>query len=108
MAARRDPAQAKRYEVRVEEYWLPNQAATRRTLKTAMGQDGDALLQAVYAPCAPSDPWPRPAVQILRQVRRQHKYRLDDARWRSSDDRPPHARLITSPYAPEARCATKR
>ncbi|MCS6937904.1 MAG: transposase [Roseiflexus sp.] len=108
LAAHRAPAWAERYGVRVEAERLPSDAATRRTLETASGQDGDALLQAVDDPRAPPDRWQRLAVPILRQVWRQHYDRPDDARWRSSDDLPPHAQLITSPDEPEARCATKR
>lgn len=108
LAAHLDPAWAERYAVRVEEYRLPQAAADRRVLETTIGQDGYALLDAVYDPSAPADLWQRPAVQILRQVWVQQYYGPQDVRWRASDDLPPHAQLIASPYETEARFATKR
>jgi hypothetical protein len=38
----------------------------------------------------------------------QQYYGPQDVRWRTSDDLPPHAQLIASPYETEARFATKR
>lgn len=108
LAAHLDPAWAERYAVRVEEYRLPKDATDRRVLETTIGQDGYALLDAVYTPGAPADLWQRPAVQILRQVWLQQYVGPHDVRWRSGDDLPPHAHLITSPYETEARFATKR
>jgi transposase len=108
LAAHLEPAWAERYAVRVEEYRLPNAAADRRVLETAIGQDGYALLNAVYAPDAPPALSARPAVQILRQIWLQQYYGPHDVRWRTGDDLPPHAQLITSPYETEARFATKR
>ncbi len=108
LAAQLNPAWAERYTVRVEEYRLPKDAADRRVLETAIGQDGYALLNAVYAPDAPATLWQHPAVQILRLVWLQQYVGPHDVRWRTGDDLPPHALLITSPYETEARFATKR
>ena len=108
LAAHGDPAWAERYAARVEEYRLPQDPAARRLLETTVGQDGYALLQAVYDPSAPPALRRCPALGILRQVWVQQYYGPHDVRWRTGEDLPPHARLIASPYEVEARFATKR
>ncbi|HRF61628.1 MAG TPA: IS1182 family transposase [Candidatus Competibacter sp.] len=108
LAAHGDPAWAERYAARVEEYRLPQDPAARRLLETTVGQDGYALLQAVYDPSAPPALRRCPALEILRQVWVQQYYDPHDVRWRTGEDLPPHARLIASPYEVEARFATKR
>lgn len=108
LAAHGDPAWAERYAARVEEYRLPQDPAARRLLETTVGQDGYALLQAVYDPSAPPALRRCPALKILRQVWVQQYYGPHDVRWRTGEDLPPHARLIASPYEVEARFATKR
>jgi transposase len=108
LASHLDPAWAERYAVRVEEYRLPKAATDRQVLEMTIGQDGYALLKALYAPDAPPDLWQRPAVQVLRQIWLQQYYGPHDVRWRSADDLPPHAQLLRSPYETEARFATKR
>lgn len=108
LAAHGDPAWAERYAARVEEYRLPQDPAARRLLETTVGQDGYALLQAVYDPSAPPALRRCPALGILRQVWVQQYYGPHDVRWRTGEDLPPPARLIASPYEVEARFATKR
>lgn len=108
LLAHLDPAWAERSAVRVEEDRLPKATADRTLLEVAIGEDGYALLDAVFAADAPADRWQRPAVQILRGIWLQQDDGLHDVRWRSRDDRPPHALLLTSPYETEARFATKR
>lgn len=108
LAAHGDPAWAERYAARVEEYRLPQDPAARRLLETTVGQDGYALLQAVYDPSAPPALRWCLALGILRQVWVQQYYGPHDVRWRTGEDLPPHARLIASPYEVEARFATKR
>jgi transposase len=108
LSAHLDPAWRERYLVRVEEYRLPKDSAARRILETTIGQDGYTLLDAGFAPDAPEELRQLPALQILRQVWLQQYYGPHDARWRLSQDLPPHAQLITSPYDLEARFATKR
>jgi len=108
LTAHLDPTWAERYTVRVEEYRLPKDAATRRVLETTIGQDGYALLSALAATDTPDLLRRRPAVHVLRQVWVQQYYGPHDVRWRSRADLPPHALLITSPYETEARFATKR
>jgi transposase len=102
------PAWGDRYAVRVEEYRLPKDAATRQALVQAIGQDGFELLTALHAPTTPPDLHLRAAIQTLRAVWLQQYYGPHDLRWRVEADLPPHAQLITSPYDVEARFATKR
>ncbi|PDV99892.1 IS1182 family transposase [Candidatus Chloroploca asiatica] len=108
LLAHLDPAWAERSAVRVEEDRLPKATADRTLLEVAIGEDGYALLDAVFAADAPADRWQRPAVQILRQIWLQQYDGPHDVRWRSREDLPPHALLLTSPYETEARFATKR
>jgi transposase len=103
------PEWAERYGPRVEEYRLPSGQQERTALAETIGQDGIALLTAVYAPAAPA--WLREirAVETLRQVWVQ-QYTLTDGhvRWRSAMDLPPASIFISSPYDPDARYAKKR
>jgi len=108
LRAQLDPAWSERYLVRVEEYRLPHDAPTRQVLVEAIGQDGYALLSALAQPTTPGDLLHRPAIQALRRIWMQQYYGPHDVRWRTTDDLPPHAQLITSPYDVEARFATKR
>lgn len=78
-------------------------------LRDLIGQQGRELLDAVFAPTAPQ--WLRqvPAVEVLRQVWVPNYQRVDDVvRWRSSEDLPPAARYIGSPYDDEAHYSKKR
>jgi transposase len=98
-----------RYGSRIENYHLPNTAAAREELATAIGGDGHRLLQAVDT--VAERPWLReiPAVQTLRQVwAEQYTDSPGPLRWREVQDRASSAELIASPYDPEARYSTKR
>jgi hypothetical protein len=69
------------------------------------------LLGAIYGPAAPG--WLReiPAVELLRRMWLQQYYAPDAAgvvRLRATQDRPPGALLLQSPYDPDARFSTKR
>lgn len=108
LAAHLDPAWSERYAVRVEEYRLPKDANLRQLLVETVGHDGYALMNAPRAQDAPAELLPRPAIQTLRTIWLQQYYGPHDVRWRSAADLPPHAHLLTSPYAVEARFATKR
>jgi len=111
------PEWIERYDHRVDEFRLPNTKAARQALAEVIGADGFDVLEAVYAGTAP--PWLRevPAVETLRQVWVQQYHAPDGSdaaagggavRWRLAGDTPPAARLINSPYDPDARCSTKR
>jgi transposase len=100
-----------RYTHRFAEYRLPAEKPARYTLAEQIGTDGMQLLQYVYAAAAPSSLRDLPAVQLLRQVWMQQFYAVTDAqplRWRTAEDLPPAARLISSPYDPDARYSKKR
>ena len=99
-----------RYGPRVDDARLPDKPEARRALAEVIAADGYRLLEAVYAPDAPA--WLRaiPAVQTLRRVWVERFYR-DDAGAHERDDaqgRPPSAGMISSPYDPDARYASKR
>jgi len=88
-----------RYSRRFEEYRLPAEKPARYVLAEQIGGDGRQLLLAVYAPTTPA--WVRelPAIQLLRQVWVQQFYASADEaplRWRTADDLPPAALLISS------------
>jgi transposase len=102
-----------RYGLRAEQMRLPKDASKREALARQIGADGYQLLDAVWA--ATSAPYLRtlPAVEALRQIWVQQYYRctapeLAVVRWRTTEEQPPAAVRITSPYELEARYCTKR
>jgi transposase len=103
------PAWFDRYRHRLEEARLPATQEDRQQLAVTIGRDGFQLLRAVYAPTAPAGLRERPALEVLRRVWLQQYYApTPDVRWRTTEDLPPHALLICSPYDIDARYATKR
>lgn len=103
------PEWVDRYARRFEQYRLPDSKAKRQALAETIGADGSRLLEAIYAPAAPS--WLRhvPAVETLRQVWVQ-QYEVHEAqiRWRTAGNLPPARLMIQSPYDPEAHYSTRR
>lgn len=97
------------YSQRTSNYLLPKKDAERKAWAEQVGQDGLYLLRAIYYQGHHPELAQLPAVELLRQVWIQHFYE-DEGRvcLREKQDQPPAARLITSPYDPEARCSTKR
>jgi transposase len=102
-----------RYGLRADQMRLPKEASKREARARPVGLDGYQLLDAVWA--ATSAPYlrTRPAVVALRQMWVQQYYRgsvpgLAEVRWRTSEEQPPAAVRLTSPYALEARYGTKR
>jgi transposase len=98
-----------RYARRAGHERLPTKAAERDALVQAVGDDGRALLQALFAPATPA--WLReiPTVNRLRQVWVQ-QYVVDETglRWRTEvDGLPPSSRFLSSPYDPDAHLAKK-
>jgi len=106
----------RRYTARVDSWRLPASQARRAELATAYGQDGFALLAAVYAADAPG--WLRelPAVEVLRVVLLQHYTRTVTGHGREvvgrreaeTDGLPPGRCRLTSPYDTDARWGGKR
>jgi transposase len=103
------PEWVERYARRAQDDRLPAKQAVRDALALTIGADGYALLTAIYTPSAP--PWLReiPAVETLRRVWVQQYHRDGEGiRWRASEDIPPSAAFISSPYDTDAHYARKR
>src|SRR5439155_26177988 len=100
-----------RYSRPFAEYRLPAEKPARYALAEQIGTDGLHLLRRLYDPTAPSSLQELGAVQVLRQVWVQQFYAASDdhpVRWRTAEDLPGAARLIQSPYDPDARYSRKR
>jgi transposase len=98
-----------RYGPRFDQFRLPNTVAEREALALALGADGRQLLAWTQADAAPPVVREHPAVQLLRRVWIQQFYaEAEPLRLRTAQDLPPAARLIGSPYDPDARLSTKR
>jgi len=98
-----------RYGPRFDQFRLPNTVAERDALALAIGADGRQVLTWIQADAAPQVVRDHPAVQLLRRVWIQQFYaEAEPLRLRTAQDLPPAARLIGSPYDPDARLSTKR
>jgi transposase len=102
-----------RYGARAENARLPKEATQRQALAEQIGQDGYLLLEYLFNAATPPHLRTLPAVEVLRRIWTQQYYRctIPDAetlRWRTSDEAPPSALLIHSPYDMEARYSSKR
>jgi transposase len=102
-----------RYGLRSDQTRLPKDASKREALAQQVGADGYQLLDGVWT--AERAPYLRalPALEALRQIWVQQYYRctvpgLEDLRWRTTDEQPPAAVRITSPYDLDARYCSKR
>lgn len=100
-----------RYHHRTENYRLPKLDNEREALGRTIGQDGFALLDAIYHPATPE--WIRqvPAIETLRQVWLQQFYApAEDGsiKWRPPKEMPPSTLAIHSPYDVEAHYSSKR
>ncbi len=96
-----------RYGRLIDEYRLPQSAPERQALAEQIGADGRYLLtQLDQAPTLLRD---LPEVQLLQQVwTQQYTVTNGQIHWRATDEQPPCADRIVSPYDPEARYSTKR
>jgi transposase len=99
-----------RYAQPLSEFRLPQKAAERADLAVQIGWDGLAVMETVYRdPATPAAVRELEAVEILRQVWLQQYILMEDKLyWREREDMPPAARLIQSPFDPEARYSRKR
>lgn len=98
-----------RYGLRIDEFRLPTKPEERLAMAVTMGQDGRALLTAIYAVDTPD--WLRaiPAIETLRQVwLQQFVTEGGKLRFRTDKELPPNAQQIVSPYDPDARWSRKR
>lgn len=97
------------YSQRTSNELLPKQETERKAWAEQVGQDGRYLLEQVDVGGHHPELAQLPAVDMLPRVWIQHFYQHEErVRLREKRDQPPAARLITSPYDPEARCSTKR
>ena len=105
-----DPEWFNRYGSRVENFSLPKTEAARRQLTTVIGADGRRLVQAISVSDAKTQLAKLAAISLLERVWDEQFIDGDDGqpRFRTVDEMPPPASLITSPYDPEARYSTKR
>jgi transposase len=102
-----------RYGLRSDQARLPKDASTREALARQVGADGYQLLawaQAADTPLGLSD---LAALEALRRIWLQQYDRctvpaLEALRWRTSDEHPPSAVRIASPYDLEAHYRSKR
>jgi transposase len=103
------PVWFERYGRRIEEYNLPKSQDKRMALARQIGADGCFLLEALEQPTVPAAARDLPMVQILRDVWRVH-YAQDERppRWRKTQELPPVAERMQSPYDPEAHFSIKR
>lgn len=98
-----------RYEMRMETFRFPKEKSKQQEIAAQIGRDGSHLLSLVFE--EEDMPWLRniPAVEILRRVWLQQFGVQDDClHWRSNEEIPPAALLISSPYDPEAHLSIKR
>jgi transposase len=102
-----------RYGLRSDQARLPKDASKREALARQVGADGYQLLAWVQTADTPLGLNDLPALEALRQIWVQQYYRctvpgLETLRWRTSDERPPSAVRLASPYDLEARYSRKR
>ncbi len=98
-----------RYGQRFQENRFPSSKEERNVLAIMMGTDGIYLLDAIWSELAPE--WLRQmeAVEILRKVWIQQFYlESGSLKLREPSNCPPPARLINSPYDPDAHLGNKR
>jgi transposase len=109
LRAHSQPEWVERYEARMEDARTPLGEEARHAYAEVIGADGASLLSAIYEATAPGFLREMPAVEILRQVWVQNYLWIEGTiRWRSSEDIPPAARYIGSPYDVEAHYSKKR
>jgi transposase len=102
-----------RYGLRSDQARLPKDTSTREALARQVGADGYQLLAWVQTTDTSLCLRELPALEALRQIWLQQYDRctvprLETLRWRTSDEQPPSAVRIASPYDLEARYSSKR
>ncbi len=103
------PEWIERYSERIEDYHLPKSKRKREEQALLYGDDGFRLLKAIFDETSPA--WLRqiPAVETLRRVWVQQYYCCNDKiHWRTHNNIPPAAMMISSPYEPDAHYAKKK
>jgi transposase len=109
LAAHARPHWVERYEPHGLGERYPRGAPKRKGLATSIGEDGHALLSAVFSDDAPD--WLRqlPAIDVLRRIWIQQFYLAADGsvHWRETEGIPPSSVFICSPYDLDAHYARK-
>lgn len=98
-----------RYDARMEDARTPLGEEARHAYAEIIGADAATILTSIYEATTPT--WFReiPAVETLRQVWVQNYTWVEGKiSWRSSENIPPAARYIGSPYDVEAHYSKKR
>ncbi len=93
----------------MEDARTPLGEEARHAFAEVIGGEGTSLLNAIYDAAAPAFLREIPAVKILRQVWVQNYACIEgQISWRSSENIPPAALYIGSPYDIEAHYSKKR
>lgn len=98
-----------RYVSRFGHDHSPKSEAQKKALVSTMGADAFALLEPLFSPETPV--WMRqmPAVEVLRRIFVQNYQTTPEGiTWRESDNIPPAALFISSPFDADAHLARKR
>nr|WP_222109932.1 IS1182 family transposase [Streptomyces cupreus] len=105
-----EPEWAKRYGRRVEIGKLPGGTAAVTARAEKFGRDGQKILTAAWAACAPPHLRLLPQVEILRGVWVHHYFWDMDGllRWRDGHALPPASLRFDSPYDTDAHYCVKR
>lgn len=105
------PEWIKRYGRPFDSYRLPASEAEREALAETIGQDGFALLQAIYEGDSPAVVKNLPRVEVMRQIWIQQYYWAEGkVHWRTKKKwgQPPAHQMIASPEDLEAKYCVKR
>lgn len=105
------PEWVQRYRRRFDSFRLPATPAERERFAVTIGEDGYALLQAIYAPSGPAILKTAPTVEILRRIWVQQFYwQEEQVYWRTKEKwgQPPAGQMISSPDDLEAHYCVKR
>jgi transposase len=107
------PAWYTRDGLRSDQARLPKDTSKREALAQQVGADGSQLLAWVQTAATSLGFRELPALEALRQIWLPQYYRCtvpggEALRWRTSDEQPPSAVRIASPYDLEARYSSKR
>ncbi len=98
-----------RYGRRAEEGHMPAGDKARQAFAEVVGQDGYALLDAIWSNESPEWIHALPAVETLRRVWIQSFMPVEGGvQWREKDNVPPSGLRLSSPYDTQARYAHKR
>ncbi|MFJ1559804.1 IS1182 family transposase [Streptomyces mirabilis] len=110
LAPQIEPEWVKRYGRRVEIGKLPGGKAAVTARAEEYGRDGQKILTAAWAACAPPHLRLLPQVEILRQVWVHHYFWDVDGllRWRDGHALPPASLRFDSPYDTDAHYCVKR